>query len=151
VRQRLAVTLAAVDAETVGLVERELVGLGRVGLQRDLVAPEQILPRLAELVGRDRHVAEASELGEHPFDRAFDDVRGAREIDAEDAGIDALGCERRHAVREPLAIAELEEEPAALARQDRLERLQDGAIGVGDAAAAHAEYEVRLLAVELGG
>ena len=75
----------------------------------DHLSGEELLLYFARLFGLSRHDATSR------VSRVLDDVGRAREVDREDAGIDAFRGERAHRVRQALAVAQLEEEAPALA------------------------------------
>ncbi len=136
-------------AEAVGLVVGHRVRHGGAALHRDLVAPDQVAAGALELAGRHAAGAHPLELRAHPGHGGVELVGRAREVDGDEAGIDALDRVRRHAVGERALLAQLDEQPAALAAEDRDQHLEREPIGRVERGAQEADHEVRLRAIEV--
>jgi len=125
-----------------------VVGCGAVGL----LWIQALLARGDEVVAADLsddRLAHARELGADARDRGRQLVGRARQIDRDEAGVEALDRVRRHAIRQRLALAELGEQPAALTAEDRDEDLEREPIRRVDRGAREADHEVGLRAIEI--
>ncbi len=90
---------------------------------------------------------ELRELFEHARAGFVELVGRGRDVDGEVTRRDALGVVGAHRVGEAAPVAQLEEQPAALAGEQLRDHLEREAIGIRDRHAAKADHEVRLRAV----
>ncbi len=120
-------------------------GARPAALQVDLEVAGQVALGAQQLVVAGRRLQHSLQLHVHGTLRLGQLVGRRADVDGEEARRHALDVDRAHGVGETLAVAKLEEEPAALARQQLRDHLEREAVVVGHRETAESDHQVRLL------